>query len=120
VDQIKVLVAEMPHVQVDLVKQVLAKERDLLVVDVAAFGDLAAAAAAAEPAVAIVDGADAGVSPQFLRLLYADPRLKLLAIELEGREASLYELRPHRERLGRLSAESLVAAIRTAASRSRE
>jgi DNA-binding NarL/FixJ family response regulator len=53
-------------------------------------------------------------------LLYRHSCLKLLAIGVDGRSASLYELRPHRVPLGELSPHGLVQAIRSAVPVGRE
>jgi hypothetical protein len=47
-------------------------------------------------------------------LLAARPSLKVLAVIDDGRDAALYELRPHKVSLGELSAERLVAIVRAA------
>lgn len=48
------------------------------------------------------------------RLLEVNPRIKVLAVEADGRRAFLYELRPHKVPLGEVSPQTLVRAIRQA------
>ena len=45
-------------------------------------------------------------------LLDLRPRLKILGVIDDGRDAALYELRPHRVLVGELSPERLIAVIR--------
>ena len=47
----------------------------------------------------------------YVRLLRQRPRLKIIAIVDDGRNGSLYELRPHRVPLRELSAHALCSAI---------
>jgi hypothetical protein len=57
-------------------------------------------------------GSDDGeVSEPYRRLLDDHPRLKVLALEGDGRSGSIWELRPHRIPLGELSPRRLVQAI---------
>jgi hypothetical protein len=51
----------------------------------------------------------------FEDLLYAAPRLRVLAIVENGHAGLLYRLRPSRARLGEMSAAALLDAIRDAA-----
>jgi hypothetical protein len=53
-------------------------------------------------------------------LLLQRPDLKLLALEGDTSEAFLFKLTPQKAALGKLSPEGLIAAIRSAASESRE
>jgi hypothetical protein len=46
-------------------------------------------------------------------MLFANPRLRILGIALDGRDAVLYELAPHRVALGGVSEHQLLSAIRT-------
>jgi hypothetical protein len=45
-------------------------------------------------------------------LLYARPRMRIVAIHDNGREAQFFQLRPHIEHLGELSPDALIAALR--------
>ena len=49
------------------------------------------------------------------RVFIEFPRVKVVGIEGEGRQAFLYELRPHRESLGDSSPRALIEAIRDTA-----
>ena len=64
-----------------------------------------------EPDVLIVglDGTDP--ADLYLELLERRPRLRILALTGQGREAILWELRPHRTSLGEISPETLLAAV---------
>ena len=52
---------------------------------------------------------------QASRALDRNPRLKVMTLTGNGREATVFELRPHEQSLGTMSPESLVDAIRTGA-----
>jgi hypothetical protein len=51
---------------------------------------------------------------EIAELLDRHPRVKVLQVSGTGRQALLYELRPHRVPIGDLSSGSLLSAIRTA------
>ncbi|GJG89711.1 hypothetical protein tb265_48920 [Gemmatimonadetes bacterium T265] len=75
-------------------------------------GALASAVARTRADVAIVALSDAAAVAAYGGLLYAHPRLRLLAVTDGGRGAVLYELRPHAVPLGELSAGGLLDAVR--------
>jgi hypothetical protein len=47
-------------------------------------------------------------------VLRARPLLKVLTVRNDGRDTSLFELRPHETDLGQVSPETLLTAVRTA------
>jgi hypothetical protein len=47
-------------------------------------------------------------------LLYGRPRMKIIAISTDGRDAFLHELQPHLIPVGEVAPASLIAAIRSA------
>ncbi|MEV6304249.1 hypothetical protein AB0M02_32920 [Actinoplanes sp. NPDC051861] len=60
----------------------------------------------------LAPGADpATLPPAVGRLLHDHPHLRVLIVESDGREGSIWELRPHRSALGELSRSGLVQAI---------
>jgi hypothetical protein len=54
-----------------------------------------------------------GIEP-FVSLLHAQPSLRILALEGNGRGAVMYELQPHAVPLGDVSPDGLIDAIRSA------
>jgi hypothetical protein len=64
--------------------------------------------------VTALEGADDPDAPPraLTRLLTDHPGLRILVVENDGRSASLWELRPTRTRLGELSLQRLVRAVR--------
>ena len=55
-----------------------------------------------------------GIPAPIRATLGARPRTKVLTIRNDGREASLFELRPHEMEIGHVSPETLLEAVRTA------
>jgi hypothetical protein len=64
--------------------------------------------------VLILGSNDAELSSEHELLLRSRPWLRILAIDREGRQAALYELRTHRTALTQVSPEGLADAVRTA------
>ena len=61
----------------------------------------------------VIAGLEAGeFSANAEDLFGANPRLCVLGVEGDGRQTTLYELRPHHARLGELSPTELVTVIR--------
>lgn len=111
----RVLLAEIPRMLSDIVRRVLAAEPELEVVgpihDRAGLSD---AVARADAEVVIVGIESREELRAYEDLLYAHSRVTLLALQVDGRQALLYTLRPHTELLGELSPAGLIEAIRAA------
>jgi DNA-binding NarL/FixJ family response regulator len=65
-----------------------------------------------QPDVVILSSRDPEGDPLPVRLLFASPHSRVLALTTDARRSFLYELRPHRIFLGELSRGSLLAALR--------
>lgn len=101
----------MPPLLNEIVRTVLASESDVEVeTRPVPAADIASADAVSRADVLIVAEQRSG-HRDYAPMLYAHPRLRLVAISDDRRGAVLYELRPHREELGELSPESLVRAV---------
>jgi len=100
---IHVVVIDLPRLLSEVVTEILSKAHDIRVS--ATFPE-----DAGSPDVAIVGGADAD---QARGLLDRFPRMKVLAVDEDGRNAVFYELRPYQVELGEISPEALLAAVRT-------
>jgi hypothetical protein len=103
----------MPQLLLDMVKRIIASCDDMVVVTepILQLGMYRAAAAAKADVVILGNG---GLSiTNCLKLLYRRPRLKVFAIAADGRHGSLYELKLRVKYIADISAESLIAAIRS-------
>jgi DNA-binding NarL/FixJ family response regulator len=110
--RIRVLLAKMPALMLDIIHHVIAAEPDMAVIGVVDDGDLPAAVLRARADVVVV-GQDAQAErDSYLQLLLRHPRVKVLAIADNGKSGSLYELQPRRVSLGKISARTLTQAIR--------
>jgi hypothetical protein len=67
----------------------------------------------AGPDVVILNTSEGGLPPAARALLARQPHAKVLAMRNDGRQTSLYELRPHETDLGQISPETLLQAVRT-------
>jgi len=113
---IRILLLHVPGLIRAVLAEAFAAEPDMQLVD--APGETAGAAddalAHADPDVVIV-GLEAGEPPLVcLETLRRLPHVKVLALEGQGREVSMYELRPTRTMLGPLSPSDVVASVRRA------
>jgi hypothetical protein len=109
-DHTRILIFNLQRMMHEIIEIAILGQPDLQVVR-SDRGSLAEAIALSH-ADAVITGID---DPELAAaLLERHPRLKLLAVVAEGREALLYELRPRREGLGELSPAALLAALRRA------
>lgn len=114
--KIRILLAAIPGMLVDIISEIVRAEPDLMLVDaVSASSDLGALVRRTRTDVVITQQASSLQEVDHTPLLFAGHPLKIVAITDDGRHGLLYELRPHCVPLGDLSADRLVAVIRTAA-----
>ncbi len=112
VSLIRVAIANLPAMLDDIVRHILGAADDVTIVGTArGQGELVALARAAHPEVVILGMAQDVAEPGW-EFFLVDPQLRVLGLELDGRQTYAYELRPHREPLGELSARGLVDAVR--------
>jgi chemotaxis response regulator CheB len=112
VKRIRVLLARMPALLLDILHHIVESAPDMMIVGESADNDLAGAAKRLR-ADAILVGEDANHdSGEYTQLLLSRPSLKVLAIANEGRNGTLHEMRPQHIPLGEISAETLRDAIR--------
>ena len=109
----RILLVGLPRLLEDIVTRILEEAEDLELVGVTReTDDLAGAASRTRPDVVAVQGAD----PRLVTSLFLqDPRVAVLVIDEEATGSSLCVLKPECVRVGQLSPDSLVAAIRDAA-----
>ncbi len=104
----------------DIVVTSLSRQHDMEVVDAAEAGaGLSRLPAAAGAEFLVLSAAGAELAPEQQRLMRERPRLRILAVDAEGREGVLYETVPGAGLRGRplpeVSMELLEAAIRASA-----
>lgn len=101
----------MPRILREIIEQAVADEPDMEIVDA---GDVPLREAVeSSKADFVIAGADYNFA-EVARVLDERPRLRVLAVAGDGREAFLYELRPTRTPLGEVSPRTIVDAIRGA------
>lgn|GEM_PF-3251199 len=113
----RLLLAALPALLADIVRDALAAEPEVEVV-----GTVAATADALDRALD-ADGADVvlaetqglGLPDNYLELMHRHPRLRLVLVAPDGRSASLYRLVPERRLLADVSPRALAEAVRDAA-----
>lgn len=114
-DRTRVMLAEMPRLLHDIVLSALETESDLDIVTTHVAPDDLDSAAAVGDADVVILSEDEPTADHYASVLYAHPRIRVIGISDRGRGACLYELQPHRQELGELSAGSLVRAVRVRA-----
>jgi chemotaxis response regulator CheB len=110
--RIRVLLAKMPALMLDIIHHVIAAEPDMAVIGVVDDGDLPAAVGRTRADVVVVGHDAQAERDSYLQLLLRHPHVKVLAIADNGKSGSLYELQPRRVSLGKISARTLTQAIR--------
>jgi DNA-binding NarL/FixJ family response regulator len=109
---IRVLVVGLPRMLSEIVHEIVESQGDMAVTESPRRG---------RPLLDHVDeaGADVLICPReqgddCRLLLWTRPRLKVISLSGEGREAQLHELRHHERLLGNLAPDRLLAVIRSA------
>ena len=104
------MLAHLPPLLHGILASAVAEQPDMeRTDDVAASLPLADRVALARPDVVVTGGDD---GEQHLRLLRANPALRVLAIAADGKSATLYELRPHATVMHEVSLARVLDAIR--------
>lgn len=112
---ILILLLKLPSVVRDSLKEVLADQADMQVVDELSDPvEVLLAAGRADADVIILGMEDAKLPGVASHLLDQYPHLKILAISIDGRHLFLYELRPELAPIGEMEPHRLIHAIRAA------
>ena len=111
VSPVRVLLVGLPRMLSDIVAEVVGSQDDITITEVSDPGATLDEANLARADVLICSRER---REECRRLLWALPRLKVIALSGEGREAELHELRPHEQLLGNLAPDRLLAVIRSA------
>jgi DNA-binding NarL/FixJ family response regulator len=118
---IRVLLVDMPRLLRDLVSEAIDAAPGMEVVGaITDAGDLAAVVADTDADVVVFTSADEELPVAFRRALDAHARLRLLALDPDGRDMRAFALALRERRLGPGSPEAVVAAIRAPSKRRRD
>jgi DNA-binding NarL/FixJ family response regulator len=113
-NRIGVLLLDMTGIAGDLVRQIVAEQDDIEMVDAtASSADLDRISLGQVDLVITMYRDDRFGSVHLDRLLAAKPGLRALAVQDQGRTAVMYQLVPQTTQLGPLSPDTLVELIRT-------
>ncbi len=112
--RIRIVIAEIPRMLREIVRETVANEPDMVVVG--EYSERAAflhALAADRPDV-VIFGTPTPEEPALPNhVLAKSPHIKLLMLAISRRRAVMYELRPHTTTLGDVSPQRLLDAIRS-------
>jgi DNA-binding NarL/FixJ family response regulator len=109
-----VVTAELSGLLYDIVGAALESAADIRLIGHAAnHGELLELAQKLSPDVVITRLDESGPPDCGWDLYISNPRLRILGVVGEGRQAFVYELRPYQTPLGELSPDALVAAVRS-------
>jgi len=114
VPRTRLLIAPVPPLLGDIVRDALAGEPDLEVVGRSGEDDLEDRVDACAADVVLAEETGPRLADPYLRLMYLHPRLRLLTVSPDGRRASLWRLAPERRVLADVSPRGLVGALRAA------
>ncbi len=107
----RIVLVDLPRITREIIEQAVGAEPDMVIVDGLADGaSLPDAVKRREPDF-VISGRDYEFA-EVCAILDERPRLRVLAVLEDGREATLYELRPTRTPLGEVSPLTIVEAIR--------
>ena len=108
------MVSDLTGMVRDIVTETLEAAPDLWVTVVSPPDTALAAVEAVHADVAVLAGGADGLPAAGRELLDHHPYLHVMAVRRDGRDASLYELRPHERRLGGISPAIILDAVRRA------
>ena len=115
--KVRILLAEMPRMLMGIIKGIIATHRDFAVVGEISVQDGLPRALVDKRADVMIVGPPATTETEdYSTVLYRSPRMRIIAIAANGRDAVLHVLRPHAIPATDVSPTSLIAAIRGAPS----
>jgi hypothetical protein len=115
VPRTRLLIAAVPPLLGDIVRDALADEPGVEVVGKTGDDDLSRSVDACAADVVLAEENGAALPDPYLRLMYLHPRLRILTVSPDGRHASLWHLAPERRALADVSPRGLAAALRATA-----
>jgi hypothetical protein len=110
---------DLPPLLRQIFEHALAGQRDLQTISDLRAADADPRVTAMSPDIVITSGGAVDVSRRSTALLGRWPSAKILIFTEMGRDAAMFELRPHKTELGQLSAAEAVEVIRNAVHRER-
>lgn len=111
----RLILARVPPLLADIVRDALAGEAEVERVDPADGLDrLSERVARTGAGVVLAEGGEAQIPHDLLELMYRHPRLKLLLLGADGRTAALWRLVPTRLALDGATPHALAEAVRAA------
>jgi DNA-binding NarL/FixJ family response regulator len=114
--RIRILLAGMPPMLLDMITDIVALHAGMMVAGTMQdTTDLRAAVRRTRADVVILNEPATGAPQDRQELLYSRPHLGVLSITSDGRQFFLHKLRPVRTALGEVSPDSLVQAIQSSA-----
>jgi hypothetical protein len=115
VKRIRIVLAGMSKIMLELIEAIIASQPDFYIAGrIAADGNLRAAVRRHRADVLIVMQPDGSGSEINADQVFWHRPSKVVAIAEGGRKGMVFVLRPHAARLGELSADKLVEAVRSA------
>jgi hypothetical protein len=116
VRRIRILLAGMPRMLLDMVTDIVMAHPDMMVSGkMQDSADICPAVKKTKADIVILS--ELAGRQDYQKVLYSRPHLKMLSITSDGHCFFLHELRPFRTSLGEISPESLLQAIRSSAHR---
>ena len=113
----RLLIAAIPPLLGDIVRDAVADEADVEVVGRSADDGLLAAVDDTAPDVVLTEDRGPHLPDLYLRLMLSHPYLQLLTVSADGRNAALWRLAPERRALADVSPRGLAGALHDAARR---
>jgi DNA-binding NarL/FixJ family response regulator len=115
VEPSRILLIDLPRILREIIEQAVENEPDMVIVNGNGSGGDLGSALEQSRAEFVITGAAHGPD-EVGALLERHPRLRVLSVVGDAREAYLYELRPTRTPLAEVSPRAIVDAIRQASS----
>jgi DNA-binding NarL/FixJ family response regulator len=110
----RVVLIGMPLMLREIVREVVSAEPGLAIVGELDDHGAARLTIEAQRATVVITALEEAPQIDFGDLLSEHPHLRVLSLSADGSESFLCELRPHKQMLGELSPQALVAVIRGA------
>jgi hypothetical protein len=111
--QVRIVLVELRGILHDVIRGIVEVQRDMAVVGDLDRADNLVRTIAETDAAFVIWGVGDDVSDFYPDVLHQWPGVKVLAVQGEGRQGFLWEMRPTRAPLGELSPGRLIAALRT-------
>jgi hypothetical protein len=111
--QVRIVLVELRGILHDVVRGILEVQQDMAVVGDLERPEELGSTIAETGAAFVIWGVEDDVSDFYPDVLHQWPQVRVLAVQGEGRQSFLWEMRPMRAPLGELSPGRLIAALRT-------